>query len=139
MRWPFRRKKKTDEELDKEYEEYRDKADVWLFMSASRKAEKIAELKCDKHLEAEFERYSSWFSWFIVGDPVIFICKECGPKGEGTSFHYCSKCGWVKNWPRGEAYKSPEWTWHSLCGRQGTHYFCIKCNKHIGSIYYIIS
>lgn len=138
MRWPFRRKKKTKEELDAELEEYRNTANTWIWMSDSRKTEKIAELRCDKHPGAEFEHYYSPMTWYM-GDPIIFICKECDSKGKRTTFYYCSKCGWVENRPRGEAYRSPDWTWRSLCGRQGSHYFCIKCNKQVGSIYIIIS
>ena len=138
MRWPFRRKKKTKAELDVEREEYRNTTNSWIWMSGSRKAEKIAELECDKHPEAEFEQYYSPMTWYM-GDPVIFVCKECSLEEKRTWFYYCSDCGWTEGWPRGEAYKSPEWTWRSLCGRQGTNYFCTKCDKQVGSIYIIIS
>ena len=137
MRWPFRRKKKTEAELDAEYEEYRNTTNFWIWMSSSRKAEKIAELKCDKHPGAEFEQYHTFC--LIMGDPVIGVCKECDPYGERTWFYYCQDCGWIENWPRGESYRSPEWTWRSLCGRQGSHYFCTKCGKQVGSIYFAIS
>lgn len=138
MRWPFRRKKKTDEEWNKEYEEYRNTTNFWIWMSSSRKAEKIDELKCDKHPGAEFEQYYSPMFW-LMGDPIIFFCKECDFEKKSNWFYYCSDCGWINNWPRGESYKSPDYTWRQLCGRQGTHYFCVKCGKKVGSIYIIIS
>jgi len=139
MKWFSRKKKLSAEEWEAQYQHYQDTTNHWFVMSNKRKQEKISELKCDLHPEAIFEQSKFILSW-NMGDPIIYACSECDTKANNrTIFVYCNNCGWVKGYPRSEPYKSPDWTWRSLCGRQGYHYFCRKCNKQVGSIYTIIS
>ena len=66
----------------------------------------------------------------------IYTCPKCkkiefflaDEVEEGLPQKQCPKCGKELRWIR---FRSPDWTWQELCGREGPLAICENCHKQV--------
>lgn len=99
------------------------------------KLEKMSNGKLDKNNFKPNRKYESLFPWRDV-----LACFDKRLESKNYKNHdKCPKCGknseeliWIK-------FRSPDWTWKNLCGRQGPLSICPECRIQVEFIIEIMN
>lgn len=71
--------------------------------------------------------------WFASND------SEQDQIRKGLSIKKCPYCNTSKSKFHLEHFRSPQWTWEHLCGREGYTVICNECKKEIDTIITIMN